>query len=353
MSESQDPASLWLIEQMQAQAGTASLWCCDENSLDSLPDQRDWLHKPKLLTNRYDIAAKAEALGFDAKFNDFDFRAYRNSPPEQIFYRVSKEKPLTHHLINQAARTLPEGGLLYLSGEKNQGIKTYIGKATKLFGSTEPSRKNGSVYSAILRKQIEPQNFLDDSDYTQLRPIGQQGSITFYSKPGLFGWQKIDRGSEFLIEQLDGFLQTHKPAQAPTSLLDLGCGYGYLGLMSAKLSVQRRVFTDNNAAALQATEYNCRANGIEAEVVAGDAGNTLAENFDLILCNPPFHQGFSVSGDLTRKFLDAAHRLLASQGSALFVVNSFIPLERLGRELFSRVELLADNGSFKVIHLGR
>lgn len=349
MSEALDPASHWLSEQMQAQAGVDSLWCSDENTLGSLPDCQRWLHKPRLLTNRYDIAGQAERLGFDAKFNDFDFNAYRNRPLERIFYRVSKEKPLTHHLINQAARALPTGGLLFLSGEKNQGIKTYIGKAAKLFGCAAQSRKSGSVYSAILNKQTDPQNFLDDSDYAELRPIAQQGSITLHSKPGLFGWQKIDRGSEFLIEQLDRFLQQRRPA----SLLDLGCGYGYLGLMSAQLPVERRVFTDNNAAALLAADYNCRVNGVEAEILAGDAGNTLEPGFDLILCNPPFHQGFSVSGDLTRKFLESAHRLLTSQGSALFVVNSFIPLERLGREFFSQIDLLADNGSFKVIHLGR
>lgn len=349
MSEHRDSASLWLIEQMQAQAGADSLWCSDENTLGSLPDSQQWLHKPRLLTNRYDIAGHAERLGLDAKFNDFDFSAYRNRPLEQIFYRVSKEKPLTHHLINQAARALPQGGLLFLSGEKNQGIKTYIGKAAELFGCQAKSQKNGSVYSAVLGKQTDSQNFLDDSDYTELRPIAQQGSITFHSKPGLFGWQKIDRGSEFLIEQLDRFLQQQRPA----SLLDLGCGYGYLGLMSAHLPVERRVFTDNNAAALIAADYNCRANGIEAEILAGDAGNSLEPGFDLILCNPPFHQGFSVSGELTRKFLESAHQLLTSQGSALFVVNSFIPLERLGREFFSRIDLLADNGSFKVIHLGR
>lgn len=349
MSEALDPASLWLIEQMQAQAGADSLWCSDENTLGSLPNSQRWLHQPRVLTNRYDVAGQAEQLGFDTKFNDFDLSAYRNRPPKQIFYRVSKEKPLTHHLINQAARALPQGGLLFLSGEKNQGIKTYIGKAAELFGCAAQSRKNGSVYSAVLCKKTDPQSFLDDTNYTELRPVAQQGSITFHSKPGLFGWQKIDRGSEFLIEQLEDFLQSQKP----TSLLDLGCGYGYLGLMSAQLPVERRVFTDNNAAALIATTFNCRANGIDAEVLAGDAGNTLEPGFDLILCNPPFHQGFSVSGDLTRKFLEAAHRLVSSQGSALFVVNSFIPLERLGRELFSRIDLLAENGSFKVIHLGR
>lgn len=352
MSELPDSASLWLIEQMRTQAGPNSLWCSDENTLGSLTDTPQWQNKPGLLTNRYDIAQQAEKLRFDAKFNDFDFTAYRNCPIEQIFYRVSKEKPLTHHLINQAAQILPQGGRLFLSGEKNQGIKTYIGKAAELFGCASTSRKNGSVYSAILRKQIEPKALLDDSDYPQLRPIGQQGSISFYSKPGLFGWQKFDRGSEFLIEQLNRFLPTQPATQAPNSLLDLGCGYGYLGLMSAHFPLQRRVFTDNNAAALQATEYNCRLNGIEAEVLAGDAGNTLTGGFDLILCNPPFHQGFSVSGELTKKFLNAALRLLDKQGSALFVVNSFIPLERLGRELFSQVNLLADNSSFKVIQLG-
>jgi 16S rRNA (guanine1207-N2)-methyltransferase len=56
-----------------------------------------------------------------------------------------------------------------------------------------------------------------------------------------------------------------------------------------------------------------------------------------------------VDGSLGTKFLYSANRLLAAQGQALFVVNSFIPLEQRAKHYFKRVEVLANNGSFKLV----
>src|SRR5690606_9948663 len=79
--------------------------------------------------------------------------------------------------------------------------------------------------------------------------------LTIHSKPGLFGWNKIDQGSEFLIQSLPAMLGTMP--RPPASLLDLGCGYGYLTLMTKDLPLQGRVLTDNNAAALFTARHNC------------------------------------------------------------------------------------------------
>ncbi|MBT5796341.1 MAG: methyltransferase, partial [Porticoccaceae bacterium] len=56
-------------------------------------------------------------------------------------------------------------------------------------------------------------------------------------------------------------------------------------------------------------------------------------------------------GDMSDKFLRATKRLLSSSGRALFVVNTFIPLERSAKKHFRSVEVLANNGSFKLIAL--
>src|SRR5690606_23499197 len=163
------------------------------------------------------------------------------------------------------------------------------------------------------------------------------------------GWNKVDQGSALLIAQLHKFLPSMP--RAPERMLDLGCGYGYLSLMAADLPLKQRVLTDNNAAALIAARANCAANSIAAEIIAADAGSELEPGFDLILCNPPFHQGFSIDGDLTDKFLTSAKRLLVRGGVALFVVNQFIPLERKAQELFSKVELVTQEQGFKVVSL--
>jgi 16S rRNA (guanine1207-N2)-methyltransferase len=88
-------------------------------------------------------------------------------------------------------------------------------------------------------------------------------------------------------------------------------------------------------------------------VMADDCGGQLAPGFDLILCNPPFHQGFSVDGALTDKFLRQTRRLLSAQGMAVFVVNQFIALERAAQKYFRVIEPAGRNPSFKLIRLAQ
>ena len=349
-----DLALNWIIQALTAAATDKNaklIWCTDENTLNSLPPAFD--HQQLLvLTNRFDVAQQMQASGLKTLFNDFDLSQIPESSIDNFFYRISKEKPVVHHLLNQAWRCLKPGGKLLLAGYKNEGTKTYIEKIANRFGCNKNINKNGPVYSAELYKHTEcnATEFLDDSQYTKARPIAPESGLQLLSKPGLFGWNKIDAGSALLIEQLS---QLSLPLSK--TCLDLGCGYGYLSIAAANLEnckdIQNWILTDNNAAALQLADANLLANQLAGEVVPADAGKEVRIKADLIVCNPPFHQGFGIDGDLTDKFLQNAKRLLSPNGIALFVVNQFIPLERKAAPLFKEVKLLIDNGSFKVIQL--
>jgi 16S rRNA (guanine1207-N2)-methyltransferase len=347
----------WITQELTsigADKNAKYLWCTDENALNTLPAA---LHHEQLLvlTNRWDVAEQAKARGFITEFNDFDCSGIADNSLDKIFYRVSKEKPVVHHLLDQAWRCLKPGGQLLLAGYKNEGTKTYIEKIAKLLGSGKNIVKNGPVYSAELSKYTEydAAELLDDSDYRQPRPITQDSDLQLLSKPGLFGWNKVDAGSALLIEQLKELSPLPNPFK---TCVDLGCGYGYLTIAAASLdicnSINHWTLTDNNAAALQLAQHNLQHNQLNGEVIAADAGKSIRAKADLVLCNPPFHQGFGIDGDLTDKFLQSAKHLLAPQGIALFVVNQFIPLERKAAPLFSQIKVIIDNGSFKVIQLG-
>ena len=91
---------------------------------------------------------------------------------------------------------------------------------------------------------------LDDSDYTRIRPIQQSGQgAPVYTKPGIYGWQKIDLGSRLLVAAIQEYLGAGDSRQLNT-VLDLGCGYGYLSIMLARLGASHIVATDNNIAAV-------------------------------------------------------------------------------------------------------
>ncbi len=346
-----DSAFQLLVPHLENSGATNTLLFADENLLDVLPTLQQHDHL-LVITNRWDIYQQAISAQLNCEFSDMDCSQLSDGSFDRILYRVSKEKPLVNHLIREAFRLLKTGGELFLAGKKNDGAKTYIDKAGKLFGAKAPAQKFTSDYLGCVAKSCDISNekalkALDDKDYTDLRCITQINDKAVLSKPGQFGWNKLDKGSELLIEVADDYLQTKK--LKPESLLDLGCGYGYLTLNSYRWpSITRRVATDNNAAALLSVEANADSLSTGIEVVADDCGASIKERFDLILCNPPFHQGFDVDGDLTTKFLSRIHTALTKNGMAIVVTNQFIPIVSKAAGKFSNIKTLSDDGSFKV-----
>ncbi|WP_210397551.1 class I SAM-dependent methyltransferase [Motiliproteus sediminis] len=335
-----------LRQRLQRHQG-AGLWVVDENLARSqqhpLPSGLD------LLTNRYDLLPGLAACG-PVQFSDFDFSSWVHGTLDQAYYRVSKEKAVVHHVINQLSLRLKPGGRLWLLGGKQEGIKTYFTKARERLGEGGLHKLGKGDFVAELCRQGALGEPLDDQRYAELREL-ELGGERFVSKPGLFGWDKIDQGSAWLIASLDEVWQ--RLAVARPRVLDLGCGYGYLSVHCARRAVDSVTATDNNAAALAACARNLGACGVGHQVVAADAGDAVTGRFDLVICNPPFHQGFAVEGELTDRFLRAAAGHLEANGQAAFVVNRFVPLERKAAALFGEIDTFADNGRFKLVRLAR
>ena len=343
-----DIAFQQLRERLLAHQGVG-LWVVDENihgqAIAGLVPPQGLL----AITNRVDVYQQLQAAGFSVQLNDFDL-SIAPAGCEQVYYRVSKEKPVVHHIINQAASLLPAGGRLYLAGYKNEGTKTYIDKAAKSLGSLLAKSLGGkTAMLAEIERSDQPATALNDKGYRQTITVNADAETIFHSKPGVYGWQKIDKGSQFLIDQLDIFMATVEgPAKR---FADLGCGFGYLSVMASKQYAGFYSACDNNVAAVNCCQLNFQYHQVDGEVLLDDCAESMSPGFDVVLCNPPFHQGFDVDSDLCQRFLSAAHRLLRAKGAGFFVVNAFIPIEKKAGGLFSNVETVANNGSFKLVAL--
>ncbi len=326
-----------------------ALWVVDENIADAeiaAVKPSDCL---QVVTSRCDVYSALKVAGCSVQLSDYDFSSVPVSSLDVIYYRVSKEKAVVHHIINAASACLREGGVLFLAGYKNDGIKTYLTKAISLLGEMgEKQRGSKTATMAAILCQGGDGELLDDRGYPSLSMLAFDG-VDFVTKPGIFGWNKIDQGSQLLVDQLaDEVALLSRP---PQTIVDLGCGYGFISVMASRIIKADIIASDNNMAAINACTENFRQQGVNGSVVVDDCAAGIQTYADMVLCNPPFHQGFDVEDQLTEKFLLASKRLMTRNGVALFVVNRFIPLERKAKKWFSLVETVADNGRFKVIRL--
>lgn len=292
-----------------------------------------------VLTNRYDFYIH---LKNDVLINLSDLEI--SGEYKKIYLRILKDKTANFYLINQSFSKLPLGGAIVLSGNKNEGIKTYIKAAEKRFGSTAEIKIVGNGNRiAIIRKNCSESKPLNDKSYKEARNEIVPGEPEIYSKPGIFGWQKLDAGSRFLIENIT--------LPKDCTLLDLGCGYGYISIKAWELGASFIHATDNNFAAVELCKKNFSVNGINGEVTLDDCGERIKRRFEVVLCNPPFHVGYDSSKAITKRFMTSIHRRLADSGIGYIVVNKFISVEKVLKSMDVDFSEVINNSQFKIIKI--
>lgn len=133
----------------------------------------------------------------------------------------------------------------------------------------------------------------------------------FETDAGVFSRTEIDLGSKILIESL--------PAELGNTVLDLGCGYGPIGMVAANLvnPTGHVYLVDINERAVELANKNIRTNGIpNANALVSNGLQELADlKFDYVLTNPPIRAGKKV---IYSMLADAYAAL--NQGGCLFVV---------------------------------
>src|SRR5699024_9550301 len=123
-------------------------------------------------------------------------------------------------------------------------------------------------------------------------------SYTFTSSSGVFSKDGIDFGTKLLIEN---FI----PPEVEGDFLDLGCGYGPIGIVLADQMRDRDVWmVDINERAVMLTKENAKQNDVNVTVKESD-GFTNVENqtFAAIITNPPIRAGKKVIYQLFERSL--------------------------------------------------
>ena len=110
-------------------------------------------------------------------------------------------------------------------------------------------------------------------------------SLVFETEPGLFSPTRLDPGTHFLLSNIE-FDHRDK-------VLDLGCGYGVMGIYIAqRIGADRVYLIDSDPQAIRWTTYNAELNGVSGvRIERSDGFRDLRESgFTQIVCNPPYHR---------------------------------------------------------------
>lgn len=264
-----------------------------------------------------------------------------------VLSHLPRGRTVQEELIQGAACVLRPGGWFVFVAHKRSGVKGAIAYAQRLFGRCGVVRQKKGYHVALaVKPTLTPALPLPGGGGYVTRTIMLDGAeTTLVSKPGVFAWDRLDDGASALIGAME---------IAPgNTVLDLGCGTGLAGLVAARrlahLPSPARggvVLIDADARAVESARRTLVANKVASgEVLLSDcASAVLDREFDVVVTNPPFHQGVGVDYEVACQFVRDAARVLRRGGRLFLVANRFLRYGDLIAEIFGNVETAyADN----------
>ena len=306
-----------------------------------------------------DSAVLPAALAHNASLNP------EVTPPESVFswinapegpfdlvvLRIPRQADYLAWLLRWLNRVMADSGVLLAGGM----IKHLPARSVDVFAEavrTEqvlPARKKARV----IRCNRGAATLADWSATWKGYRLGdRKGDVGIEALPAVFAREKLDIGTRLMLPHVVNEVST---ARAGDSVLDLACGNGVLGL--AALSERRDlqlVFSDVSSQAVLSARRNVEKAFPDAKAAFSHRDGIESDPgaFDLILLNPPFHEGGVVGDHIALRLFEQASQHLRPGGRLLLVGNRHLGYHRSLRRYFSSVQQLDASPKFVVFRAG-
>lgn len=170
----------------------------------------------------------------------------------------------------------------------------------------------------------------------------------FLNHSNLFSRDKLDIGSRFFLD--------HVPSGNVQKILDLGCANGVIGIKAKMLNPKAQIiFSDESWMAIKSAKENYRSHfDDEAEFVWTNCfEDKPVQDFDLVLCNPPFHQQTTIGDFIAWQMFKDSFKVLKASGSLIVIGNSHLGYQIKMKKIFGNAQIVATNQKFIICESGK
>lgn len=252
----------------------------------------------------------------------------------------SKHKGENENNVAEALTRVREGGIITIAGSKEDGIQPLRKQLANFGFEVEYMPK----YHGVVAWFTRPADV--SAAVAKLAKLPQLIDGRFEAVPGTFSHDRVDAGSELLASRL--------PRDFDGNAADLGAGWGYLSVMLKEASprTNRIDLFEADHRALEFAKKNLARNcpDLSTRFFWQDlASEPVKEKYDLVIMNPPFHEGHAADPALGQAFIKAASGALRIGGQLLMVANRGLPYEPTLAAEFKESSELCRNARFKVL----
>lgn len=253
------------------------------------------------------------------------------------------QRAYLHNLLWEAARRLAPDAALWIAGANDSGIQSLEKRLHAAWGGVNAMAYKKGHRLLHVPRPAEPAP-LADADITERRLTLRGEKFSLALRPGVFAGGDLDPATRLLASEME--------VGDSKTILDLGCGSGILGMLAARLAPESQVYLlDSSAVALATAAENSRRNDLTGiHILASDGVAAVRDQrFDLVLCNPPFHQHRTHSNVTALRFIREVGGILAPRGRFYLVASQFLRYELALRETFGNVTAVANDRRYKLL----
>ena len=149
------------------------------------------------------------------------------------------------------------------------------------------------------------------SEYRNLIYKYNDYEFNFTSDLGVFSKDRIDFASKLLVENY------FKVGRKNVNVLDVGCGYGFIGITVSKIMNSKVDMIDVNKRAIHLSNINIKNMNVNAKAFLSNVYVDVNDKYDVIISNPPIRAGKSIYMNIIMNAKD----YLEDDGEFYFVMN--------------------------------
>lgn len=261
-----------------------------------------------------------------------------------VLIKIPKTLSYLEYLLQQLREVISEDTIIVAAGKVKMIHSSTLQLFEKYIGTTKTSlakKKSRLIFSTFEHQDVP------EKEIPLTWEIDKQG-WKIHNHANVFSRNHLDIGGRFLMDNL--------PGGDFSKVVDLGCGNGIVGMAASEAYPKAQItFIDESYMAIDSARINVMKNLPEEQseharfVVNNGLVGFKSGIYDLVLCNPPFHQQQTITDHIAWSMFNDARFCLVEGGELVIVGNRHLDYQDKLERIFGNCELVTENKKFVVL----